>query len=115
LPAWKTRSSNPSGLTLARGPTSPGPAPPPTTGAAGLAELVATHGLQGELDRLAARHCPPERRRHHAALYDALAGALLLGALAHEPRLAALTPLQLLTLSTLDGARRDAFTQESFF
>lgn len=29
--------------------------------------------LRGKIDSLAAQHCPPERRRPHAALYDALA------------------------------------------
>jgi DNA polymerase-3 subunit epsilon len=87
----------------------------PAYGTAALAELVATHGLQADLDRAAARYCPPDRRRYHAALYDALAGALLLGALAHEPQAARLTTLQLLALSTLDGARRDALAQGSLF
>ncbi len=87
----------------------------PMAAAAGLAELVAAHGLQDELDQLAASHCPPERRRYHAAPYDALAGALLLAALAREPRSAALSTPQLLTLSTLDGARRDAISQDVMF
>jgi len=87
----------------------------PTEGTAGLAELIAVHGLQGQLDQVAAEHCPPDRRRYHAALYDALAGALLLGALARNPQLAGLTLLQLLALSTLDGTKRDALAQESLF
>ena len=60
-------------------------------------------------------HCPPERRRYHAALYDALAGALLLASLAREPRLASLTTMQLLALSTLDGEKRDALQQRELF
>jgi len=80
-----------------------------------LEVLVQACGLQGELDALAARFCPPERRRYHAALYDALAGALLLAALAREPQLASLTTMQLLALSTLDGAKRDALTQRELF
>jgi DNA polymerase-3 subunit epsilon len=87
----------------------------PVAAAAGLADLVAAHGLQGELDQVAAMHCPSERRRYHAAPYDALAGALLLVALAREPRLAALSTPHLLTLSTLDGAKRDALTQGVLF
>src|ERR1019366_8239561 len=43
-----------------------------------LETLVAASGLQSELDALAKEHCPPERPRYHAALYDALARALLL-------------------------------------
>ncbi len=80
-----------------------------------LERLVAACGLQAELDDLAARNAPADRRRYHAALYDALAGALLLAALAREPRLAALTTMQLLALSTLDGDKRDALQQRDLF
>lgn len=80
-----------------------------------LERLVAACGLQAELDDLAARQAPADRRRYHAALYDALAGALLLAALAREPRLAALTTMQLLALSTLDGDKRDALQQRDLF
>jgi DNA polymerase III epsilon subunit-like protein len=81
----------------------------------GLEALVAAAGLQTELDRLAAQHCPAERRRYHAALYDALAGALLLLTLARDPQLAQLTTMQLLALSTLDPAKRDALQQRELF
>ena len=77
--------------------------------------LVATFGLQGELDALAEAYCPVERRRYHAALYDALAGAVLLASLAREPVLAGMSVMQLLALSTLDGAKRDALTQRELF
>lgn len=80
-----------------------------------LEVLVAACGLQAELDSLATTHCPPDRRRFHAALYDALAGALLLASLAREPRLAALTTMQLLALSTFDGEKRDALQQRELF
>jgi DNA polymerase-3 subunit epsilon len=80
-----------------------------------LEAVVAACGLQAELEALAAAHCPPERRRYHAALYDALAGALLLASLAREPRLAELTVMQLLALSTLDGDKRDALQQGKLF
>jgi len=80
-----------------------------------LEALVAAGGLQMELDALAAAHCPPDRRRYHAALYDALAGALLLVALARDPQLAQLTTMQLLALSTLDGEKRDALQQRELF
>jgi len=80
-----------------------------------LESLVAACGLQPELDALAKEHCPPERRRYHAALYDALAGALLLASLAREPRLAELTVMQLLALSTLDAEKRDALQQRKLF
>ena len=60
-------------------------------------------------------HCPPERQHYHAALYDALAGAVLLGSLSREPRLAELTVMQLLAFSTLDGDKRDALRQRELF
>lgn len=80
-----------------------------------LESMVGACGLQPELDALAAGHCPPERRRYHAALYDALAGALLLASLARDPQLARLTTMQLLSLSTLDGEKRDALQQRELF
>lgn len=80
-----------------------------------LESLVVACGLQLGLDALAAQHCPPSRRRYHAALYDALAGAVLLGALARDPQLARLTTMQLLALSTLDGTKRDALQQRELF
>jgi DNA polymerase III epsilon subunit-like protein len=80
-----------------------------------LESLVAAVGLQADLDALVAAHCPPDRRRYHAALYDALAGALLLGSLARDPQLKQLTTMQLLALSTLDGEKRDALQQRKLF
>jgi DNA polymerase III epsilon subunit-like protein len=80
-----------------------------------LEALVGVCGLQATLDELAAEHCPAPRRRYHAALYDALAGALLLASLARDPQLAGLTTMQLLALSTLDGEKRDALQQRELF
>jgi DNA polymerase-3 subunit epsilon len=80
-----------------------------------LADLVTVCGLQAELAVLAAAHCPPSRCRYHAALYDALAGALLLASLAREPWLAELTTAQMLALSALDPEKRDALQQDTLF
>jgi DNA polymerase III epsilon subunit-like protein len=80
-----------------------------------LADAVTDCNLQPELDALAAVHCSAERRQYHAALYDALGGALLLASLAREPQLAGLSLMQLLALSTLDGGKRDALQQDSLF
>jgi DNA polymerase III epsilon subunit-like protein len=80
-----------------------------------LGALVQGGGLQARLDTLAGEYCPPARRRYHAALYDALAGALLLGALAGDRRLAHLTTMQLLALSTLDPVKRESLTQRELF
>ncbi len=87
----------------------------PQFGSGRLEALVVAGGVQAELDTLAAEHCPAERRRYHAALYDALAGALLLAALARDPQVAGLSMMQLLALSTLDPRKRDALQQTELF
>ena len=87
----------------------------PTAGEAKLERLVAAFGLQAELDAQAAAHCPPARRHYHAALYDALAAALLLRAWLRRPELSAATIPWLLQLSTLDPVRRDALRQGDLF
>ncbi|HSH09957.1 MAG TPA: 3'-5' exonuclease [Oceanipulchritudo sp.] len=43
-----------------------------------LGDLVGFFGGKAELDRLALKHCPPDRRKPHCALYDALASTILL-------------------------------------
>jgi DNA polymerase III epsilon subunit-like protein len=80
-----------------------------------LETLVSVFGLQATLEAMAAVHCPAERRRYHAALYDALAGALLLTFLARDPATAGLSLPQLLTFSTRDGSKRDALSQGDLF
>jgi DNA polymerase-3 subunit epsilon len=80
-----------------------------------LADLVAARGLQAQLDELGAARCPAERRHYHAALYDALAGALLLARLADEPAVADKSVGWLLAMSTLDPEKRDALRQKELF
>jgi len=87
----------------------------PQLGTGKLEELVGRLNLQGELDSLAAQHCPPDRMHYHAALYDALAGALLLLSLTRAPRTAELTLSQLLVRSARSGDVRDALQQGSLF
>ena len=87
----------------------------PQLGDGKLAELVAACGLQVGLDTLAVQHCPADRRRYHAALYDALGGALLLQALLKRPELAEATIPWLLQMSTLDAGRRGALQQGDLF
>ena len=87
----------------------------PELGTGRLEGLVDQCGLKPELDALAIQYCPIDRRRYHAALYDALAGALLVLSLAREPRLADLTLMQLFALSTLDGEKRDRLQQRELF
>jgi DNA polymerase-3 subunit epsilon len=76
-----------------------------------LKSLIVASGLQAELDALALAHCPAGRRGFHAALYDALAGALLLLALGRDPRFAPLSLARLLALSTLDPGKREDMLQ----
>ena len=76
-----------------------------------LEDLVAACGLQADLEALAASCCPAGRRHYHAALYDALAGALLLGRLAAEPAVADKSMAWLFEMSTLNLEKRDALRQ----
>lgn len=87
----------------------------PALTSAKLNEVVAAMGLQGELDAVAAAHCPVDRCRYHAALYDALAGAVLLRRLAQEPEVAKQSLGWLIRTSTLDPAKRQAMTQGDLF
>jgi DNA polymerase-3 subunit epsilon len=88
---------------------------PGLAGGSQLEQLVTAAGLQAELDRQAARYCPTDRRRYHAALYDALGGALLLLALGRRPELAGATIPWLLQMSTLDLEKRGAMQQGDLF
>lgn len=87
----------------------------PQLGSVRLEDLVARQGLQAELEKAGRVHCPAPRRRYHAALYDALAGALLLRALLRRPELAHATIPWLLQMSTADGGKRSALQQGSLF
>jgi DNA polymerase III epsilon subunit-like protein len=87
----------------------------PSLDSGALESLVRACGLQAELDLAATRYCPSERCRYHSALYDALAGALLLARLAREPQVASLSMMQLLAFSTLDSRKRDALQQRELF
>jgi len=87
----------------------------PQLGDGKLEQLVAACGLQAELDATAANHCPADRCHYHAALYDALAGALLLSAFLQRPEFGAATIPWLLQMSTVDGEKRDALQQEDLW
>jgi len=77
----------------------------------GLEDIIEAAGLRNELQLCAEKHCPLSRRSYHCALYDALAGALLLNALALIPDVAQLSLAQLITLSTLDPVKREELEQ----
>lgn len=83
----------------------------PQLGDGKLEELIVACGLQADLDAQAAVHCPANRRNYHAALYDALAGALLLQNFLRRPEFAEATLPWLLQMSTTDGDKRDALQQ----
>lgn len=87
----------------------------PQLGSYRLEDLVTRFGLASEVEKLGRQHCPPERRRYHAALYDALAGATLLLALLRRPEFAGATIPWLLQMSTADGGKRGALQQGSLF
>ena len=80
-----------------------------------LTDLVTACGLQPELDLLAAKFCPADRRHYHAALYHALAGARLLARLALEPAVADQSVAWLLAMSTLNAEKRAALRQTDLF
>lgn len=80
-----------------------------------LGELVAAEDLQARLDLLAAEICPEGRRHYHAALYDALAGALLLARLGETPGWGDKSLRWLLEHSTLDADRREGLRQGELF
>ena len=87
----------------------------PQLGDGKLEQLVAATGLQTELAELAAKHCPAGRRQYHAALYDALGGALLLRTLLQRPEFAEATIPWLLQMSTPDPGKRGALQQGNLF
>lgn len=80
-----------------------------------LEDLVADCGVQAELDELAQRHCPAGRARYHAALYDAMAAALLLVALGRRPEFAKMTLPWLFAHSVMSGEARDELRQGKLF
>lgn len=87
----------------------------PTLPSGKLEELVSTFQLTDALMALAAVHCPPRRRQFHAALYDALAGALLLLALGERPDFREMTLGWLLQMSTVNPEHRAALQQREMF
>lgn len=87
----------------------------PALESANLEALVAVFGYQEELDRLAEEHCPGGRCAYHAALYDALAAALLLLKLLERPSFAGASMAWLLENSCGSGPERDRLSQRELF
>jgi DNA polymerase-3 subunit epsilon len=69
-----------------------------------LQNLICTFGGQATLDKLAEKHCPPNRRRYHCALFDALACAVLLLNLLRHEALHSMT-LEWLLIHSANGSR----------
>ena len=84
----------------------------PTLGDYKLASLIKLFKLQAQLDALAERHCPPQRRKYHCALYDALASALVLRTLCAGEGRSQLTVSQLVQDSLSLPAREDSMQGE---
>jgi DNA polymerase-3 subunit epsilon len=86
----------------------------PTFNSAKLEDLVKAAGLQTTLSELAFKYCPLNRQGYHCALYDALAGALLLNALGKISAVAQMSLAQIITLSTQNVDKRTDFVQRQF-
>lgn len=80
-----------------------------------LGSLIETFALVDRLIECAEKHCPPERRKAHCALYDAFASALLLIRLDELPDLRKATIDWLLEISAPDRRRREDLRQGDFF
>ena len=80
-----------------------------------LEDLVVEFGQQAQLTAVAEQLCPPARRCYHAALYDALAGGLLLTSFLRQPHFAGVTIPWLLQQSAQDPGRREAMQQGELF
>lgn len=78
-----------------------------------LMELIQIFKLAPALALLAEQHCPPNRRRPHCALYDAIAAALLLARLRNEPKVATASLSWLLTQS-ISADKAEFFNQGEF-
>ncbi|MFP4156136.1 MAG: 3'-5' exonuclease [Opitutales bacterium] len=77
-----------------------------------LQALVEVFCLQEALDAQGRLLCPPERRRYHCALYDALASALLLIRLFEEKDLASASLRWLITQSASSSSQRESMEQQ---
>ena len=87
----------------------------PRLESAKLEDLIASSGLGARLAQLAETYCPASRRMYHAALYDALAGALLLLAVGERSEFEHMTLPWLLQLSTLNPEKRASLQQRDLF
>jgi DNA polymerase III epsilon subunit-like protein len=82
---------------------------------AGLADLIEAFGRRDRLEKLAAEHCPEDRRGYHCALYDALASAVLLSVIAEEPTCRHRSLRWLLEMSAGSASRSESLRQRRLF
>lgn len=87
----------------------------PKLDSANLEALISAFGYQEELDGWADEHCPSERCAYHAALYDALAAALLLVKLLERAEFSEVSLGWLLENSCGPGSQRERFSQRELF
>lgn len=86
----------------------------PELESAKLQAVIDVFGYQPELDRLTDLHCPAARCAYHAALYDALAAALLLLKLLERPQFSSATIPWLLQNSCAAKGRNRVAQQDLF-
>jgi DNA polymerase-3 subunit epsilon len=72
----------------------------------GLGKLISTFNLLPEVEQLAERFCPPSRRQFHAALFDAIASAVLLLNLQRYQELESHLTLPWLLTQSIAGSRK---------
>jgi DNA polymerase-3 subunit epsilon len=80
-----------------------------------LSSLIDRFALRKRLAKLSQLYCPPQRRKTHCALYDALASALLLMRLDEISDLNEATVEWLLEISVSNRKQRDDLRQGDFF
>lgn len=80
-----------------------------------LANLIATFGLNDELEKKALTACPEGRKNYHCALYDTLASALLLTRLAGNQKVSEASLNWLIESSASGHKKKASLAQKSFF
>ena len=88
----------------------------PTLPSFSLSKIIQAFDLTEQLEALGEKYCPPKRKQYHAALYDAIASAVLLIHLASFPELASRMTLRWLLINSLpSSARKQAAQQTELF
>ncbi len=80
-----------------------------------LRDLLQNFSLENQLQNLADKHCPPNRKHYHCALYDALGAALLLLYLGQLSEFKPISLEWIMANSLPQKDRRDSLSQGEFF